>query len=87
MTLDDTKGSFDTNSMEVTISFLHPHGPSPFYVYPQQRDILSIHLSEVLIKVDPRSHRCECVHVYRGTSASMAIHMCLYRNQTRKPFV
>jgi hypothetical protein len=22
------------NSVEVTISILHPHGPSPLYVYP-----------------------------------------------------
>jgi hypothetical protein len=43
------------NSMEVTISFLHPHGPSPSYVYPQQPDILRITLSEVLMKVDPRT--------------------------------
>jgi hypothetical protein len=43
------------NSMEVTISFLHPHGPAPSYVYPQQPDILNIPLSEVLIKAHPRT--------------------------------
>jgi hypothetical protein len=41
--------------MEVTISFLHPHGPATSYVYPQQPDIVSIPLTEVLIKVDPRT--------------------------------
>jgi hypothetical protein len=43
------------NSMKVTFSFLHPHGPSPSYVYPQQPDILSIPLTELLMKVDPRT--------------------------------
>jgi hypothetical protein len=41
--------------MEVTISFLHPHGSSPSYVYPQQPDVLNIPLSEILMKVDPRT--------------------------------
>jgi hypothetical protein len=40
--------------MEVTITFLDPHGPSSSYVYPQQPDILSITLSQVLTKADPR---------------------------------
>jgi hypothetical protein len=42
-------------SMEVTVSFLHPHGQSPSYVYTQQIGILSISFSEVLSKVDPRT--------------------------------
>jgi hypothetical protein len=42
------------NSMEVTISFLQPRG-LPSYVYPQQPDILSIPLSEVLMKADLRT--------------------------------
>jgi hypothetical protein len=46
--------AINENSLEVTISFLHPHGPPPSCVYPQQPDILSIPLSEVLMKVDQR---------------------------------
>jgi hypothetical protein len=42
------------NSVEAAISPLHPYGPSPSFVYPQQPDILSIPLSEVVMKVDPR---------------------------------
>jgi hypothetical protein len=43
------------NSDKVTISIVHPHDPSPSYVYLQQPNILSIHLSEVLMKVYPRT--------------------------------
>jgi hypothetical protein len=42
------------NLMEVTISFLQSRGPSPSDMYAQQPDILSIPLSEVLMKVDQR---------------------------------
>lgn len=38
---------------EVKISFLEPHGPSPSFKYPQFTDILVMHKSEVLTKVDP----------------------------------
>lgn len=38
---------------EVKISFLEPHGPSPSFKYPQFTDILVVHKSEVLTKVDP----------------------------------
>lgn len=64
----------DANSMEVTISFLHPHGPSPFCVC-QQTHIPSIHLSEVLMKADPGTNTG--VWMLRGTSTSMAIHACI----------
>jgi hypothetical protein len=42
------------NSVKVTISFLHPQGPLPSCVYPQQPDILSIQFLDVLMRVDPR---------------------------------
>lgn len=38
---------------EVKISFLEPHGPSPSFKYPQFSDILVVHKSAILTKVDP----------------------------------
>jgi hypothetical protein len=43
--------------MEVTISFLYPHGSSLSYAHPQQLDILSIPSPEVLTKAYPRTQK------------------------------
>ena len=45
----------DVDCEEVTVSFLHPHGPSTTFKYPKQPDILDIPFSDVLTKVDPRT--------------------------------
>ena len=45
----------DVDCEEVTVSFLHPHGPSRTFKYPKQPDILDIPFSDVLTKVDPRT--------------------------------
>ena len=36
----------DTNreTEEATVSFLHPHGPAPSFLYPRNPDVLSIHI-------------------------------------------
>lgn len=38
---------------EIKVSFLEPHGPSPSFKYPQTPDILIVHTSDILLKVDP----------------------------------
>ncbi len=45
----------DADHDEVTVNFLHPHGPSRSFRYPQVQDILSIPMSDILTKVDPRT--------------------------------
>lgn len=40
-------------TQEMQVSFLHPHGPSPSFSYPSPPDILWIHQSQVMTKVDP----------------------------------
>ena len=40
---------------KVKVSFLHPHGPSRSFRYPQRPDILTIPFSYILTKVDPRT--------------------------------
>ena len=33
---------------EVTLSFLHPRGPSRSFLYPHKADILAVHISDIL---------------------------------------
>ena len=40
---------------KVKVSFLHPHGRSRSFRYPQRPDILNIPFSDILTKVDPRT--------------------------------
>ena len=47
----------DVNSenSEVRLIFLHPHGPARSYKYPATPDILTVSISDVLTKVDPKT--------------------------------
>ena len=36
-------------------NFLHPHGPSPSYVYPRQQDLLLVDAGDILTTVDPKT--------------------------------
>ena len=38
---------------EVTINFLHPHGPSRSFKFPSRPDVLTISYSDVLTRVNP----------------------------------
>lgn len=46
----------DSNEENQTVKmkFLHPHGPSPSFRYPDFEDVLNVHRSDVISKVDPR---------------------------------
>lgn len=41
------------DKQEVKVSFLHPNGPSPSYKYPELTDVLCVHKSDILTRVDP----------------------------------
>ena len=45
--------NMNTDLQEVIVSVLHPHGPSPLFVYPEQSDILSVFSSDILCMVGP----------------------------------
>ena len=45
--------NMNTDLQEVVVSVLHPHGPSPLFVYPEQSDILSVFSSDILCMVGP----------------------------------
>lgn len=47
--------SKDVQNKKVTVNFLHPSGPAPSFVYPQQKDILSVSVNQILTCVDPRT--------------------------------
>ena len=42
-----------TAEEEVHLNFLHPHGPSRSYFFPQRCDTLHVHISDVLTHVEP----------------------------------
>ena len=41
---------------EVTLSFLHPRGPSRSFLYPHKTDILTEHISVILTFVEPTTY-------------------------------
>ena len=41
---------------EVTLSFLHPRGPSRSFLYPHKADILTVHISDILTFVEPTTY-------------------------------
>ena len=43
------------DSEEVSVSFLHPQGPSRSFKYPPTPDVLNIPVGDVLTLVDPRT--------------------------------
>ena len=45
----------DADNNDVRVTLLHPHGPSPSFKYPCTQDIVSVPISQILIKVDPRT--------------------------------
>ena len=45
----------DTEDAEVKLSLLHPHGPSRTFKYPPVPDIMTVPLTDVLTKVNPKT--------------------------------
>ena len=45
--------SIQPGTNEVTISFLHPHGPNPSFVYPDPPEELVVDVSDILVHLDP----------------------------------
>ena len=40
---------------EVSVNFLHPHGPSPSYFYPRRPDSLVVDVDDILVQLRPTS--------------------------------
>ena len=50
-------------SNEVSVNFLHPHGPSPLYFYPRRPDSLVVDVDDILVQLSPttvtgRTYHC-----------------------------
>ena len=54
----------DADNNDVKVTLLYPHGPSLSFNYPHLQDIVSVRISQILIKVDPRA---TTGHVYTLT--------------------
>ena len=46
----------DPEMQEVTLSFLHPRGPSRSFVYPHKADILTVDISDIMTFVEPTTY-------------------------------
>ena len=46
----------DPEMQEVTLSFLHPRGPSRSFVYSHKADKLTVHISDILTFVEPTTY-------------------------------
>ena len=46
----------DPEMQEVTLSFLHPRGPSRSFVYPHRADILTAHISDIMTFVESTTY-------------------------------
>ena len=45
----------DTENADVNLTLLHPHGPSRSFKYPPIPDIITVSLTDVLTKVNPKT--------------------------------
>ena len=80
----------DPEMQEVTLSFLHPRGPSRSFVYPHKADILTVHISDILTLVEPTTYTgrtywqwkdsvtraLENHRWWRGLCVCLCVHVC-----------
>ena len=62
-------------AQEVTLSFLHPHGPSKSFYYPQKPDILTLHICDILTLIAPVTYtgRTDVLTDYELNAAALAL--------------
>ena len=57
-----------SDTKEVKLTFLHPHGPSNLFKYPETQNIHTIPMDDILTFIDPRTRGG---HVYSLTKKEM----------------
>ena len=67
---------------QVTLSFLHPHGPSRSFKYPSRPDILSVPVTDILTTVDPRTATGRTYTLTKKDSQASIKKLDLYNNYT-----
>eukprot|EP00795_Rhopilema_esculentum_P004766 gene4766-21070_t len=72
--------SIQPETNEVTISFLHPHGPNPSFVYPEPFEMLVVHVSDVLVQLNPVTFTGRTYTLSKGNHKQQA---CLYKTDYR----
>ena len=63
----------DPEMQEVTLSFLHPRGPSRSFVYPHRADILTVHISDIMTFVEPTTYTGRTYTLTEMDSATQAL--------------
>ena len=63
----------DPEMQEVTLSFLHPRGPSRSFVYPHRADILTVHISDIMTFVKPTTYTGRAYTLTEMDSATQAL--------------
>ena len=67
--------SIQPGTNEVTIRFLHPHGPNPSFMYPELSEELVVDVSDVLVQLNPVTFTGRTYTLSKGESqaASMSL--------------
>ena len=64
-------------SNEVSVNFLHPHGPSPSYFYPRRLDSLVVDVDDILVQLSPTTVTGRIYHLSEDDTeqATIALHL------------
>ena len=60
-------------SNEVSVNFLHPHGPSLSYFYPRRPDSLVIDVDDILVQSSPTTVTGRTYHLSEGDTERATI--------------
>ena len=60
---------------EVSVNFLHPHGPSPSNIFPEPQDTLVVDISDVLIQISPSTATGRTYTLQRMTRTELRLHL------------
>ena len=63
----------DPEMQVVTLSFLHPRGPSRSFVYPHRADILTVHISDIMTFVESITYTGRAYTLTEMDSATQAL--------------
>ena len=62
-------------------TFLHPHGPSSLFKYPEPRDIRTVPMDNVLTLVDPRTIEQAVFILYQRKFCLLLKNFALYQGE------
>ena len=63
---------------EVTMNFLHPHGPRQFFSFRDPPDIFTVDLNDPLLAVEPKTTTGQSYFITSKESVNFILHSVLY---------